>query len=500
MASSERAHGEEAGLPERGRLGRGLALAAGPAAYLILHAVAPGSLEPAARQVLGVLGWMSLWWLTEAIPLGATALLPIALFPVLGVLPTRDAVSPYASDIVFLFLAGFLLAAALQHWRAHARLAYGMVGAMGSGGRRIVLGVMLATAVLSMWISNTATAAMMYPIALAIGELFGDGSDARRLRTALMLGVAYAASIGGMATLIGTPPNLIFAGAAAQLTGRPVSFVDFMMIGTPIAVILLPLCWAMLVFVLFRGEVAMGREARTLLTARRDALGPICGGERLVLAVFALTALGWLFREPKTIGDVTIPGLASIIPEVSDASVGIAGALLLFILSGARASGHREPLLTWRQARDIPWEVLLLFGGGLSLAAAMESSGLAPWMGNLMTALGGYAPIVLFAGLAAIVLVLSELASNTAVAAMAMPIAASLAGAVHEEPLALMLVAALAASTGFALPVATPPNAIVFGSGQVTIKQMARAGLLLDALAIMTIVVMVTLLYPMVFG
>jgi sodium-dependent dicarboxylate transporter 2/3/5 len=315
-----------------------------------------------------------------------------------------------------------------------------------------------------------------------------------------MLGVAYAASIGGMATLIGTPPNLIFAGAAAQLADRPVSFVQFMLIGTPIAALLLPLCWAMLVFVLFRGDVAMGTEARALLAERRRELGPLCGGERLVLGIFTLTALGWLLREPKTIGDVTIPGLATFVPGVSDASVGITGALLLFVLTGARADGTREPLLTWHQAREIPWEVLLLFGGGLSLAAAMESTGLAPWMGNLMTALGGYAPIVLFAGLAAIVLVLSELASNTAVAAMAMPIAASLAGAVRAEPLALMLVAALAASTGFALPVATPPNAIVFGSGQVTVKQMARAGLLLDALAIVVIVVMVTLLYPVVFG
>jgi sodium-dependent dicarboxylate transporter 2/3/5 len=449
---------------------------------------------------LGILAWMSIWWLTEAIPLGATALLPIALFPALGIASTRDTVSPYASDIVFLFLAGFLLAAGLEHWRAHARIAYGMIGAMGSGARRIVLGVMLATAFLSLWISNTATAAMMYPIALAVGEVFGTGDDAKRMRTALMLGVAYAASIGGMATLIGTPPNLIFAGGAREILGREVSFVRFMMVGFPIAAILLPLCWLLLVFVLFPGRVAVGADARAMLEERRRTLGRLSGGERTVLVVFGLTALGWLFRERKEIGGFVLPGLTDVVPAISDASVGIAGALLLFVLTGSRQDGVREPLLTWRQAKEIPWEVLLLFGGGLSLAAAMESTGLARWMGGLMTALGGYPSIVIFAGLALIVLVLSELASNTAVAAMAIPIAASLATAVGKDPLALMLVATLAASTGFALPVATPPNAIVFGSGQITVRQMAKAGVVLDLLAIAIVTLMVSLLHPLVFG
>ena len=443
---------------------------------------------------------MSVWWLTEAVPLGATALLPIVLFPALGVASTRDTVAPYANDLIFLFLGGFLLAAGLEHWRAHARIAYGMVRAMGTGARRIVLGVMLATAFISLWISNTATAAMMYPIAIAIGEIFGEGDDARKLRTALMLGVAYAATIGGMGTLIGTPPNLIFAGAARELTGREVGFVQFMMIGLPIVVVLLPLCWAMLVLVLFRARVTVGDEARELLAERRRSLGALCGGERMVLTVFVLTALGWLLRERKEFGGLVIPGLVDLMPAVSDATIGIAGALLLFVLSGTRQDGTREPLLTWRQARAIPWEVLLLFGGGLSLAAAMESTDLARWMGGLMTALGDYPSIVIFAGLALIVLVLSELASNTAVAAMAMPIAASLASAVGREPMSLMLLAALAASTGFALPVATPPNAIVFGSGQVTVRQMATAGVLLDLLAVAIVVIMVSLLYPVVFG
>lgn len=479
---------------------RAALLAAGPAAWLVLLVAAPASLSPEARQVLGIAGWMAVWWLGEPVPLGATSLLPIVLFPLLGVRSAKDAAAPYANELVFLFLAGFLLAAALEKWNAHSRIAYGIVSGIGGGARRVVLAVMLATGFVSMWISNTATAAMMYPIALAVGGLFGTGTAADRTRTALMLGVAYSASIGGVGTLLGTPPNLIFAGAARELTGREVSFVDFMKIGTPIAAVLLPLCWALLVFVLFRGRVDMGADARRTLRERRAALGPLRGGEARTVVIFLLTVAGWLLRERKDLGGVTIPGLADVAPGVTDASVGLAGALLLFVTSDRAPRSGGRPLLTWREAREIPWEVLLLFGGGLSLAAAMESSGLARWLGGNLGSLAGSSRFAVYGGLAMAVLVLSELASNTAVAAMAMPIAASLAPAVGEPPLALMLVAALAASTGFALPVATPPNAIVFGSGQVSVRQMALAGVLLDLIAVGVIVLAVILLYPAVFG
>ena len=479
---------------------RAALLAAGPAVWLFLLVAAPVSLSAPGRQVLGIAGWMAVWWLGEPVPLGATSLLPIVLFPLLGVRTAKDAAAPYANELVFLFLAGFLLAAALEKWNAHSRIAYGIVSGIGGGARRAVLAVMLATGFISMWISNTATAAMMYPIALAIGALFGSGTAADRTRTALLLGVAYSASIGGVGTLLGTPPNLIFAGAARELAGREVSFVDFMKIGTPIVAVLLPLCWMLLVFVLFRGKVDMGADARRTLRERRAALGPIRGGEARTIVIFLFTVAGWLLRERKDLGTVTIPGLADLAPGVTDASVGLAGALLLFVTSDRAPRSGGRPLLTWREAREIPWEVLLLFGGGLSLAAAMESSGLARWLGGNLGSLAGSSRLVVYGGLALVVLVLSELASNTAVAAMAMPIAASLAPAVGEPPLALMLVAALAASTGFALPVATPPNAIVFGSGQVSVRQMARAGIVLDLIAVAVIVVAVLLLYPAVFG
>ena len=483
--------------PGRSRL---LARVAGPLLHLALYLVVPNALGPAARHTVGIAGWMALWWITEVVPLAATSLLPLVLFPLLDVASMRDAAAPYANDLVFLFLGGFMLAAALEHWRAHVRIAYLVIAAVGIGARRTVLGVMLATAFISMWISNTATAAMMYPIALAIGGFFGEGRDADRLRSALMLGVAYAASIGGLGTLLGTPPNLIFAGAARELGGREVGFAEFMMIGVPISALLLPVTWALLVFVVFRARVTMDTGAAARLREERLALGPLEGGERLTLIVFAVTAVAWLLRERKSFGAVTIPGLVDLAPRLGDASIAIAGAVALFVLSGRARDGTRRPLLGWSEARRIPWDVLLLFGGGLSLAAAMEATGVARWLGEMMTELAGQPAPVIYAGLALTVLLLSEVASNTAVAAMAMPIAASLAGAVGQPPLALMLVAALAASAGFALPMATPPNAIVFGSGQVSVRQMAKAGVLVDVVAIAFVVAAVWLLFPAVFG
>lgn len=473
----------------------------GPAASVVIAILAPRSLEAPARLVLGLAIWMAIWWVSEPVPLAATSLLPAGLLPALGVATAREAVAPYANELVFLFLGGFFLAAALERWNAHARIAYGLIAAIGFSSRRIVLGVMVATGFISMWISNTATAAMMYPIVLAIIPLFsGQDRDAHHTRTALLLGMAYAASIGGMGTLLGTPPNLILAGAARELAGQDVSFLSFLAFGVPLVVLLLPICWALLVFVLFPSRAVLDAGASGVLQDRRKALGPLRGGELATLTVFVLMALAWLNRERKEIGDLTIPGLVDISPRLTDATIGILGALLLFVIPARDTDGSTRPLLTWDEARTIPWDVLLLFGGGLSLAAAMESTGLAKWLGEHLTALGGLPPLALYLGLALFVLLLSELASNTAVATMMMPIAATLATAVGQPPLLLMLVTAFAASTGFALPVATPPNTIVFGSGRVRVRDMARAGIALDLIAVSLIVVVLALVYPLVFA
>ncbi len=435
------------------------------------------------------MAWMMAWWLTEAVPLAAASLLPLVLFPVLGVASAKEAAAPYASELIFLFLGGFFLAAGLQRWRSHERLAYALVELAGGSGRAAVLAMMAATGLVSMWVSNTATAAMMYPIALALGSQFGPGPAADRTRTALMLGVAYAASIGGMATLVGTPPNLIFAAQAGELAGRRVGFGEFMAVGLPLAALLLPACWALLVFGLFRApEARLAPEAARALGARRRELGPLQGGERGVLLVFGLTAAAWVAREPKELGSFRLPGLTDLVPGISDSAIAIGAAILLFALRARDRTGSLRPLLAWEDAARIPWDVLVLFGGGLSLASAMETTGLVAWLGERLHLLSGFPPLLLSVALALVVLGLSELASNTAVAAMAMPLAASLARATGEPPVSLMLVACFAASTGFALPVATPPNAIVFGSGQVSAHQMLRAGLLLDLVAVVTIV------------
>lgn len=472
-----------------------LAIAAGPAVGLSLVALEPGGLSGSSAAVLGVAVWMAIWWISECLPLAVTALLPIALFPPMGVATTREAAASFANEVVFLYLGGFLLAAALEHWHAHHRIALSVIGAVGTSSRRLVLGVMLATAFVSMWISNTATAAMMYPIAMAIGALFGTGEAARSQRIALLLGVAFAASIGGMATLIGTPPNLILAGSARELIGVNLDFFTFLKFGLPVAAIMLPVCWILLVFVFHREKIELGADGLAVLHARRAALGRIGGGERGVLIVFMCVALAWFFREPKEIGPVTIFGLTSLMPSLTDAGIAVIGAIVLFLVPGRQKDGGARPLLTWREARGIPWDVLLLFGGGLSLAAAMESSGLAGQIGVWMSGLQGLPLPVVLLGISVATVIVSELASNAATASMGMPIAVSLAQALDQPPLMLMMLIGLSASIGFALPMATPPNAIVFGSGEVTVRDMARAGLALDVVGILVVVGVVLVVF-----
>lgn len=477
---------------------RTLAQISGPALFLLVLLTAPAGLSPAATRVLGLALWMGVWWVTEAAPLAATSLLPIVMLPLLGVRTAREAAEPYGNELIFLFLAGFILAAALERWHSHARIAYGLVAAIGTSTRRVVLGVMLATGFVSMWISNTATTAMMFPITVAIGELFGQDEPGQRTRLALLLGMAYAASIGGMATLIGTPPNLVVAGAIREVTGQSIDFGRFMLLGLPLTIVLMPLTWALLVYLIFRGGATLDTSAHELIAERRRALGKLRGGERVVLIIFMATALAWFFREPKDLGAFVIPGLTTIVPRLTDTGVGILAAVLLFTLPGRAPDGTLRPLIRWEEARTLPWDVLLLFGGGLSLAAAMEGAGLTAWIAERLHGLRGLPLPLLFLGIAVVVVVLGELASNLAVATMMMPLAVSLAAAVDQPPVVLMLVAGFSASLGFALPVATPPNAIVFGSGAIPMKQMVKAGLVIDLVGIIVVAVLLAVLTPLV--
>ncbi|HEX7118284.1 MAG TPA: DASS family sodium-coupled anion symporter [Longimicrobiales bacterium] len=467
----------------------GVGLWLGAAGFvLMLLLPAPAGMSAEAQRVAAVALLMATWWMTEAIPLPATSLLPIALFPALGVMSAAEATAPYANHLIFLYLGGFLIALAMQRWGLHRRIALGVVAIVGTEPRRLVLGFMLATGFISAWLSNTATVVMMLPIALAILSLLEE-EQAGPLGAALMLGLAYAASIGGAATLIGTPPNAILAAAADEMLGRSIGFGEWMLVGAPFAAVMLVTTWFLLVRVLFRlpAGAAAGAAARSVVRDQRAALGRMSAGERIVAAVFVATAAAWILRDAKTIAGVTIPGIVTFLPDVTDSTIAIAGALVLFLVPVATDHGRKVAVLDWESAARVPWGVLLLFGGGLSLARGFDASGLAAWIGDLV----GRLPILSTLGIIVAVVVLfvflTELTSNTATTTMGMPVMAGVAAGLGVDPLVLMAAAALSASMAFMLPVATPPNAIVFGSGYVSIRQMVRAGLWLNGVAIVVV-------------
>jgi len=462
--------------------------------FLMLLLPAPAGMSVEAQRVAAVALLIATWWMTEALPLPATSLLPIVLFPLLGVMTTANATAPYANHVIFLYIGGFMIALAMQRWGLHKRIALSVVEVVGTAPRQMVLGFMLSTGFISAWLSNTATVMMMLPIGLAILVLL-EGEERGPLGAALMLGIAYAASIGGVATLIGTPPNAIFAAAASEIVGRKVGFGQWMLVGVPIAVILLFVSWFVLVHLLFRLPAGSAQDdaAREAVRSQRAALGRMLPGERVVATVFVLTALLWIVLDPKQIGDLEIPGLTTWMPMITDSSIAIAGALVLFMFP-AKLEGQRTFVLDWEWASKIPWGVLLLFGGGLSLARGFETSGLAAWIGDQVTNFSALPPIALGFVVAALFVFLSELTSNTAIATMGMPVMAGVAAGVGADPLVLMAVATLGSSLAFMMPAGTPPNAIVFGTGRVSIGQMARAGFWLNLISIL----LVTLFAPLI--
>ncbi len=488
-------------------------LVVGPALFaLILLAEPPAGMSPGAHRTAALACWMACWWLTVAVPLEATALLPLVALPLFGgVVEGRGAAgieraaAPYANSVIFLFLGGFFLAAAMERWGLHRRVAYAILATVGTDATRVVLAFMLATAFISMWISNTATAVMMMPMATAVIGLARtsrvesqESREATRqplptldsqlltpdgLGPALVLGVAYAASIGGMATLIGTPPNTIFAGAVRQLEHQDFGFGRWMRTGVLLVLVLLPACWLLLTRLFPTRGLVAGLAAR--LREERAALGPLRGGERWTLVVFLLAVAAWLLREPKELGGFTIPGITRWAPGVSDAGIAIGAALLLFAVPVSLRAWRFA--LDWPTARRAPWGMLLVFGGGLSLAEAFQTSGLSSWIGGLLSGLEGLSTAVVALGVAVVFIALSELASNTAVAAMGMPLLASIAPAVGQPPIQLMQVAALAASISFLLPISTPPNAVAFATGEVTVPQMVKAGIGMDIISVLAI-------------
>ncbi|WP_312359752.1 SLC13 family permease [Stutzerimonas balearica] len=428
----------------------------------------PAGLSETAWRTVGMAAMMAVWWSTEAIPIPATSLLPVLLIPLLGIDSLAKATAPYANPTIFLFLGGFLLGLAMQRWNLHKRIALATLLAVGNQPSRQIAGFMIATAFISMWVSNTATSIMMLPIGLSVIGLLTEGSareQSERFATALLLGIAYAASVGGIATLIGTPPNALLAAFLRENHDVHIGFGQWMLLGVPVTAGMLLFTW----WWLTRGGFRLsGGDSRSMLQQEMAALGPMSRQERLVALIFTLAALAWIFQ----------PLLAEPLPGLNDTSIAIGAALLLFLIPANVQ--ERTFLLDWQTANKLPWGVLLLFGGGLSLAGVIGASGLAEWIAQ---SLGGLdmLPLILMIGLVALVITfLTEITSNTATAAAFLPLLGALAVAQGLPPQMLAIPAAIAASCAFMMPVATPPNAIVFGTGEMRIQSMIKAGFALN--------------------
>jgi solute carrier family 13 (sodium-dependent dicarboxylate transporter), member 2/3/5 len=480
---------------------------AGFAAAFLVWALMGGAdgISPDARWVAAIATLMAVWWMTEAVPLAITSLLPIVLVPMLTERTVAETTAPYASSIVFLFLGGFLIAIAMEKWNLHRRIALLTLRRVGAEPKRIVLGLMLATGFLSMWVSNTATTLMMLPIGLSVFALVTENSglqvgkyeghrlgqvevvpddNIRRFGICLMLAIAWSASMGGLGTLLGSPPNAIIAGYAATELGQEIGFLDWMLLGVPTAFTFIIIGWVLMTRLLYRFTLEEVPGGRGMIEGEIHKLGPMSQGEKMVLLVFASAAFLWVV--PGLLGG--IPGIADglgLVGGMDDTAIAIGAGIAMFILPGR---GRSEMVLNWKDAEEgLPWGVLLLFGGGLSLASAVAATGLDSWFGQQVGGLGALPVLLLVAAVVAIVMFLTEVTSNTATAATFIPVLGGVAIGIGADPMSLLVPAAFAATCAFMLPVGTPPNAIVFSSGAVTISQMARGGFVLNLVGIVLI-------------
>ncbi|MCC5935532.1 MAG: DASS family sodium-coupled anion symporter [Balneolales bacterium] len=472
-----------------------IGLFAGPAVFLIMWlAPAPEALSTEAWRVAAVGLFMAIWWVTEAVPIPATALLPIVLFPIMEVSTIGQATAPFANPLIYLFMGGFIIALALEKTNLHRRIALRIVLFVGVKPTSVIIGFMLAAAFLSMWVSNTATAMMMLPIALSIVRLVERGRDINRgeLQTnfgmVMLLCLAYACNIGGIGTLIGTPPNALMAGYMLDTYGVEIGFAQWMMLGLPIVIVSLPILFIVLTKVVYPIRITEIPGGKTVIRDELKSAGPMSRGEKMVGVVFLMIASLWIFR----------PLLEPYIPNISDTGIAIFGAVLMFLLPVNFRSF--EFVLQWEDAKRLPWEVLILFGGGLSLAAAITDTGLAEWIGLSISHLDWIPIFALLLLSLTVIIFLTEITSNTATAAAFLPILASVAIMMGYDPMVLAVPAAIGASCAFMLPVATPPNAIVYGSGLVSIPQMARAGFAINLIMVFVISIAVYLLLGFVFG
>ena len=487
--------GEGEGSPTRQPMSRKrlVALIAGPAlALVLLFLPAPEGMKPEAWRLVALAVWMVVWWLGEAVPIPATALLPIPMMPLLGIAKMKPVAANYGHTLIFLFLGGFLLAAAMQRWGLHKRIALRIVDFVGTSPGGIIGGFMVATAFLSMWISNTATTIMMFAVGLSVVEFVArktpDRSMVRNFGVALMLGIAYSASIGGVGTLIGTPPNALLASFLQSNYKIQIDFFTWMKFGVPVVVVMLPIAWLLLTKVIFPARDLKIGDAGGVIKDELAALGAMSKGERAVAIVFACAALGWILRKQ-------LAGWSGL--PINDTMIAMTAAIVLFAWPISREKGHFA--VDWEAARNVPWGVLLLFGGGLALAGGFKGTGLAEWIGGRVSGFEVSTWVLVFIVTVAIIY-LTEITSNTASTATFLPILGAVAIGLGLDPRMLAIPVALGASMAFMMPVATPPNAIVFSYEEMTLGDMVKAGFWLNIVAIIVSFGAMYLLAPIVFG
>lgn len=450
----------------------------------------PAEMSVAAWRTTGLTFWLASWWVSEVVPIPATSLLPLVVVPLADIASIKAVAAPYSHPLIYLFLGGFLISIAMERWGLHKRIALSTLLFAGAKPSTQVMAIMGVTAFLSMWMSNTATAVMMLPIALSVVHLLRDnGSQCQQFGKALLLGVAYGASIGGIATLIGTPPNALMAAYLSDSYNIEIGFSQWMIVGLPLSIMMLIVAWVWLTKVMYKVDNSgVQVDTKDMFKAQLNQLGKMSRAEKGVLSVFTLAALSWIFRP--YLGELT--GLA-----ISDTGIAIAAALLLFVLP---ADSQGERILNWESAVKVPWGILILFGGGLTLAAQIKSSGLADYIANMLSGAGALDLAISVLIVAALICFLTEITSNTATAAGFLPLLGPVAESITGSPLVWVVPAAIAASCAFMMPVATPPNAIVFGSGEIKIKDMIRAGFALNIIAILLITVVTLWIAPRVLG